>query len=467
MSEEKSAMVTGRALLVGKLILEAPLLISAGAENNRDDDRDIRVLQTKDGNPFIPGTSLCGVLREFLIAHADTDSAKMMFGDSDGGQSMINIDDVVLKNGQISFRDGVCIDGITGVGVDNAKYDYEVVEPGASGELRVLLTRRQYHEKDWDEIRDCFLLLKDKMEDGVTLGAVTAKGFGKVRVEDIHVGFYDFRKPEDIRTWLMQDDPLIERASDSMRESSTKSIADDGDLEVEAHFSLRSSVIVRDYGREKVVPNAKKKGKTFDAVSLMREDGTYILPGTSLKGVLRHRAEHILWRLGVDDSFLRDLMGYSEKGNDGEDKKSKSRFMVEESALNRAALAPAGQTRIRIDRFTGGVIDSALLVNEPLWQKEADKKAFTLRFKIRKVKQDREVGLALYLLRDLWQGKVAIGGEKSIGRGTLQGLGATIRYKGKTYEIGKGGKVTEGEQEELEKYAENLRSGEKKEAAAE
>ena len=37
---------------------------------------------------------------------------------------------------------------------------------------------------------------------------------------------------------------------------------------------------------------------------------------------------------------------------------------------------------------------------------------------------DEEAGLALFLLRDLCLGHVAIGGEKSIGRGTLKGISA-------------------------------------------
>lgn len=469
MHEQNTAQVTGRALLVGTLKLESPLLIGAGA-GERDSDRDIQILKTKDGAPFIPGTSLCGVLREFLLAQVGDHLVETIFGDADNGQSMINIEDVVLTDGKIASRDGVSIDGLTGVGVDNAKYDYEVVEPGAGGDFRLLLTRRACHENDWQEIRDCFLLLRDKLEDGIALGAVTAKGFGKVKAEKARTGFYDFHKAEDVCAWLEQPDPQPDKASDRMQEKSTKALGATGDLVVEADFALRTSVIVRDYGREKAIPNSKEDGKTFNAVSLMRKDGKYILPGTSLKGVLRHHAEHILRRLGVDDGVLREMMGYSEKDTSGEDAKQKSRFMVEESVLEEASFLPAAQTRIRIDRFTGSVIDSALLVNEPLWQKDAAKPAFRLRFTIRKAEKPEEIGLALFLLRDLWQGKVAVGGEKSVGRGTLQGLGGSIKYYKKDapeiYTLDKNGKVADGKSGVLEEYAKALLRKAKKEAAA-
>ena len=74
MSDNKSntAQVTGRVLIFGDLVLDAPLLIGAGdGGDDRNADEDIRVLKGKEG-PFIPGTSLCGVLREFLRTHEPT-----------------------------------------------------------------------------------------------------------------------------------------------------------------------------------------------------------------------------------------------------------------------------------------------------------------------------------------------------------------------------------------------------------
>ena len=53
----------------------------------------------------------------------------------------------------------------------------------------------------------------------------------------------------------------------------------------------------------------------------------------------------------------------------------------------------------------------------------------------------------------MWLGHVAIGGEKSIGRGTVSGLSASINFKGKTYALDKDGKVTAGDAAELSKLA--------------
>ena len=73
---------------------------------------------------------------------------------------------------------------------------------------------------------------------------------------------------------------------------------------------------------------------------------------------------------------------------------------------------------------------------------------------------EAEAGLALFLLRDLWQGRIAVGGEKAIGRGTLCGQKAEIHYNRSPYQetgyiLDRQGKVQGGrqQQDELEHLA--------------
>ena len=80
-----------------------------------------------------------------------------------------------------------------------------------------------------------------------------------------------------------------------------------------------------------------------------------------------------------------------------------------------------------------------------------------IRFEIKNAK-DFEAGLALFLLRDLWLGHVALGGEKSVGRGTVKGLSAEINFKGKTYKLNANGKVIGGDKSELENFAGALKN---------
>ena len=65
-------------------------------------------------------------------------------------------------------------------------------------------------------------------------------------------------------------------------------------------------------------------------------------------------------------------------------------------------------------------MDSKLFAEKPLWQKDKTRSVVTIRVAIEDC-QDWEAGLALFLLKDLWTGQVALGGDKSVGRGYLTG----------------------------------------------
>ena len=157
--------------------------------------------------------------------------------------------------------------------------------------------------------------------------------------------------------------------------------------------------------------------------------GQNIIPGTSLKGVLRHRAAYILHALGKErtqaKAFIDRLMGTTA---------ARGRFIVEETVVDAEMHT---QTRSRIDRFTGGTIPSALFSTAPVWREKDGGRSVTLRFGVRQA-SEQEAGLCVLLLKDLWLGRAAIGGEKSIGRGTLEGLHAVIRYHGRCYELTQG-----------------------------
>ena len=116
MNEES---IKGKVVLKGTLVLEAPLLIGAGGGAGAEIDTE--VLKTKAGQPFIPGTSLAGALREFLAAESAL-GMRLLFGTDaayerrhkEAWQSSIRMEDVKLNEVEIVVRDGVSLDEITG-----------------------------------------------------------------------------------------------------------------------------------------------------------------------------------------------------------------------------------------------------------------------------------------------------------------------------------------------------------------
>ena len=448
--------VIGKISITGDLVLRSPLLIGDGEGETSENFRDVHVLKNLQDKPFIPGTSLCGVLRDWLEAIAPAWTAKI-FGDTEEMQSSIQLEDIVLTDGEIIARDGVRIDSVTGAGVDGGKYDFEVVERGVSGKFKLLITLRGFHvdknfrgDKNYsfDKILDVTALLLRRLLDGIRLGALTTKGFGLVVAENLRAELFDFRDKADVAAWLMKK-PATKEISPSTKEISPSNenfFDSPNNLVVDAVFGFNSSFIIRDYEID-----AADKAKNISAVAL-KSGNDFVVPGTSIKGILRHRAEYIFDKLGIDGNALNDLMGSSTS-----DAKIKSRFIVAESYIAPNNFAEVEHTRNKIDRLTGGTLQGTLFTTKPAYQNKRGIPTLKIHFEIREAK-DFEVGLAIFLLRDLWLGHVALGGEKSIGRGTIGGLSAEINFKDKTYKLGANGKIIDGDKSELEKFATALQN---------
>ena len=61
------AKILQKIVFTGTLQLDSPLMIGSGTETEkRKNEADIHVLKDKLERPFIPGTSLAGVLRSWL-----------------------------------------------------------------------------------------------------------------------------------------------------------------------------------------------------------------------------------------------------------------------------------------------------------------------------------------------------------------------------------------------------------------
>ena len=448
------AKVMQKIVLTGTLQLNSPLIIGSGTETeSRTNEADLHILKNKQEKPFIPGTSLAGVLRDWLAGNnpAATDKLFGFVTQNDAGmndiQSAVAVSDVVLDNAMIVVRDGVSIDGYTGTGIKGAKYDYEAVERGATGNFSMVVTIRAYQEKNIPELNTLIEQMADRLYTGIRVGALTAKGFGLVTVPDIVVDYYNFRDKNSVTSWLLKQSSKKQYFGKLAEEETGNAFVVDGD------FELLTSLLLRDQN-----VNEKSGDTKLNAVP-MKSKGDYLIPGTSLKGVLRHQAEKILSVLGKPESLLYNLMGYSI-----EDESRKSRFIVNEVYFKNGVIEK-DQTRNRIDRFTGGTIESALFTNRALYQEKPSVPVVHLHFEIKDC-ADWEAGLALFMLKDLWTGNIALGGEKSIGRGLLKGVSASISYKGERYTVTGNGSVTPEQRNKLEGYAEALKRKEKEAAEA-
>ncbi len=440
------ATIVKRIIIEGTMQLLSPLLIGSGTEEDkRRHETDISVLTTKEGKPFIPGTSLAGVLRRTM----DKETAALLFGHSEEEgeqalQSAVQIQDILLENAQLVTRDGVHLDTYTQTAIDGGKYDYEAVERGAAGKLHIEIALRQYHVQRDPYIDIQIQCLVDTLASHIRVGALTAKGFGRIASQNVQAQIYDFTDPDDAAAWLLR-----KPAKQVYRGSSTAAVPLADSFVVEGQFALVSSLLVRDGELHVDASDPENAQKQYTAHRTSR--GEYVIPGTTIKGVLRHRAAYILRTLtGKDcEDMLKPLMGYTEKKA-----AQKSRFLTDEVYFKQG-VSPVRQTRNSIDRFTGSTMESRLFTEEPVWQQEAGQPVLTIRFEIQRC-APWEAGLALFLLRDLWTGRLALGGDAAVGRGYVQGCKGTISYEKNTWRLNTAGKVTDGDPSVLQKFADAL-----------
>lgn len=276
-------------------------------------------------------------------------------------------------------------------------------------------------------------LLAHRLAAGFSLGAHTAKGFGEVHVKDLKVYRYDFKNPAHVRAWLGPEGKSEALVEPEIYERQKCFYAKD-DCVLEAKFALKSSLLVRDYARAMKVKTAGRMDEeTSVQAPMLRENDHWLIPGASIKGALRHCAAEILRKLDIDGALLDRMMGPSlARIKAKPDEKWKSRLLVSEACLEDGVVTGL-QTRVRIDRFTGGKIDTGLFTTAPIWQREKEGAALFLRLVLHEPKEEErawQIGLLLLLLKELSLGRLALGGEKGIGRGVLEGRGAALHYHG-------------------------------------
>ncbi|MFN5814715.1 MAG: RAMP superfamily CRISPR-associated protein, partial [Pseudanabaena sp.] len=130
---------------------------------------------------------------------------------------------------------------------------------------------------------------------------------------------------------------------------------------ITAKFSLIGSMLIRSGQSLQKAEDGKYK-KSPDDVHLKSYRPTDknpipVISGTSLAGVLRHRSVRIIKTLEKDLQIVDDIFGTDISDNGNKEAKA-SRLIVHESEIKESS--ELVQSRIAIDRFTGGAMHGAL-----------------------------------------------------------------------------------------------------------
>jgi CRISPR/Cas system CSM-associated protein Csm3 (group 7 of RAMP superfamily) len=456
-SGNSSRKIVERIVVEGELVLETPTHFGNG---DGDDITDMPLLvDAFDGKtPLLTGASITGALRSYLRSREygykhpkpqnkaaakkenEESNASLLFGGlsgyDEGEQSPLVVDDAYGINPGIEMRNGVKLNSSSRTAENDALFDMQFWQAGTRFPLRFELALRVSDSDKATKMKRALASVLEGFKDGgITLGARKRRGYGRVRVDAWRVKIYSLKTANGLANGLIDwiengGKPLsVAPTNDINKALGTGGLIDDARrvFQIKATFALDGSLLIRSSG------GRDDKGPDMVYLSAHQANGSIqpILSGTSLAGALRARATKIaksLDRLGNrHDGLINGMFGAEMKKKDngrvGNNVKPEASRVIVREDIVKNSVTNLVQNRVSIDRFTAGARDTALFNEQPIFGGEV-----IVNVQLENPKKE-EIGLLLLLLKDLWTGDLALGGESSIGRGRLKGKKAELIYK--------------------------------------
>lgn len=457
---------------------------------------DAPIATDSDGYPLIPGTSLAGVLRAELAGwddscwwggpNPDTDAASRVF-----------VNDAIAEYVVTPIRTLVGIDRRRQSAATGVLADVETVPVGTRFPIRIQVREDVDCAGSGQELIEAIAL---RLRDGLALGAKTGSGFGLVRLDPespAQIKSADLATFDGLRFWLAgvqptsgseAGDPTINRVRDVHTLDGASAVADSitvivpwrpmGPISVGERLPEHDADVVPRTAHHPGPPHGRDKNSAYEA---------FLIPGTSLRGVLRSQAERIcrtvlgidakaddflsqvavdgfeplVWLFGSADdqhprrgairvsssrsqAFKRDLWNdilTRPKAQGSVDEKRRAQAALNKaidalnSELKQRSLWVDLATRNSIDRWTGGASDGALFSAIEVYATGAQ--AFEdLELSVRSNQESLTetgtlagVALLLFVLRDLAEGMVRFGRTVSRGSGQVEVGLAKVRLR--------------------------------------
>ncbi len=384
--------------------LISPMNIGYGEGSKTDRD----ILRNSKGVPYVPASSLAGVLRDKM---PDDEDRKKYLGeivkavenrqeDPSKTESLIQFYDANISNEKsgcqekyyVSVRDSVALDGFK-TAKDGAKFDMEVLEAGVKF---VTYIEQNYLEND--DMDYAGMIVEKFMSSGVSIGGKVTRGYGNVKVDSAEYREFDFRNTGDIDEWL-------EFELNSEKNWNQYLPAEKSQKERKLTIKLRQNggLSIRKY-----TTAVRKDGDAApDMEQLSSHNGNGdkmvpVIPGTTWAGAIRQRMKEF----GADVSSGNLIFGCVG------DVKKRSDIAFSESYINDSKDMIV--SRNAIDRFTGGTAATALFTEKICVGGETE---LSITWLNKTSMQEKDADALAATLTDLHFGLLAIGGATSIGRG--------------------------------------------------
>ena len=477
--EEKNKEVKIDYRFLARVIIEAitPLALHSG---DREVQTDAVVIKDVNGLPYIPGSSLAGVIR-----HAWKDAGKSvnkLFGfqknikDADDFEQNDILEEsekealrgigsrIVFSEARILDSEGKVVDGLQsqndsllnyyanlpvrqhvrithrGVAADKGKFDEQVVFAGT----RFCFEMEMLGNKE--EAVTFAQLLSILSQSAFRLGGGSRKGFGKVEVKEIMYSSLPIQDKayldkssnlEESKVWYNKyKTELLE--TESIDRPLTRLCYQ---LRPE-NFFLFGSGFGDDDADMTPVKEQKVSWKNGNGHLAVYE---YLIPGSSIKGALAHRTafhynqldgffadgktkEEIEAHSGNNNEAVRLLFGWE---GDAQGKgKQRGNVMISDLFVN--ATEEKVFNHVAIDRFTGGGVDGALFAEKALYWHSNQIDDYPLKMEVliddqgiekadKKHIKEKACKAFSMALDDLCNGLLPLGGGVNKGHGIFDG----------------------------------------------
>lgn len=449
--------IQSRWKISGTLTAETPIHIGG---MGGDADTDLALAINGRGNYYIPGTSLAGALRGWMgrsLAEPDVNNLWGFQEGNNGHASFIMIDDseINLNSMTIEIREGVGIDRHTGAAADKIKYSRAILPKGVTFPLTITLDRQT--DQSPDELWNLLLALE---KGDIRIGAAKTRGLGQVRLTNLIIYEQKFNA-EDIFDVLLNGGDRHQWENLKPRQYIPPQ-----KLTLNIAWKPKDPVMVK----------AEGNGIAVDILPLVSQvTGKihFVIPGSSIKGVLRAHAEQIVRTVcnisPTPDKFLEqvklalvdELFGSAEKSNTRQSEGKIGALSVDDcyATLEMApdhwaevenvpkdqnetfahfkqtlatALGGSRQTfqtlqpamHVAVDRWTGGAADGMLYsVLEPIGVEWHPINIHVDLERLKKYGEDKvqpAIALLLLVLRDFADRKIPIGYGTNRGMGTVE-----------------------------------------------
>ncbi|OKH18641.1 RAMP superfamily CRISPR-associated protein [[Limnothrix rosea] IAM M-220] len=265
-----------------------------------DADTDLALAINGRGKYYIPGTSLAGAFRGWMGRILDDDDLKKIWGDHENdkrGASFIIIDDAEIKdNPNIEIREGVGIDRHTGAAADKAKYSRAILPKGITFPLEIT-----FDCQNGQEPNELWQLLQALGHGDIRIGAAKTRGLGKIKLDKLTIRKHQLGNAKGLFNSLLSQNLKVKWEEEI--KPNLEPYRSPSQLSLEIGWQPKDPVMVKAEGDGIAVD-------ILPLVSQVNSDVRFVIPGSSIKGVLRAHAERIVRTVchkSTQDDFLKQV----------------------------------------------------------------------------------------------------------------------------------------------------------------